>query len=298
MQPSKATLKPSSKTNPPFNLPTYGAARVDGTIEDDVPKTYEKYEVRYIAFIDILGFKEMIKKSGNTSNTEVKSQLPRLADALSINYQGFVRDYKEQSKKDDPDFRINTFSDFVVVSAAASHVGLEILLFVVARIAQDWLSKGYLCRGGISKGQVIHRGNGADDKPMVFGPAFVSAYMLEQEVADYPRIILSKEVRKDYESFKKDSSDFSKDFYKLVTKCDDGPLCIDFFAHLRKNGFDFLGKDQLEEAKQFHDTLVHELEHGSDHPKWYRKTAWLVAMFNKAIDKTRYADRTIDQHRS
>ncbi len=266
-------------------------------IEDDVPRTSAAYETRYIAFIDILGFKEMIKKSGYENNQEVKSQLHRLADALSINYQGFVSDYEKQSPIDNPDFRINTFSDFVVVSAAATAVGMEILIFVVARIAQDWLSKGYLCRGGITKGKVIHRDNGHLDKPMVFGPAFVGAYTLEQEVADYPRIVLSKEVRKDYEAFKKKpNSDISKDFYKLVTKCDDGPLCIDFFAHLRKNGFEFLGKDHTLEAEQFHQTLAYELDHGSDHPKWYRKTAWLVNMFNKAIDRTKYAHQTIEQY--
>lgn len=300
--PSKIISKPLL-SNDVFDLPDLRGPEENletDCVEDDVPSTHREYESRYVAFIDILGFKELIKQHKQTHQNGPAS-LNAIYDALSLDYRGFVEDYIRVKKQcngndaDQADLKMNTFSDFVVVSSSPCSIGLEMLLFVVARVSQDWLSKGYLSRGGITKGSVVHVGSN-ESRPLVFGPAFVEAYLLEQEVADYPRIILSRSLRKDIEHYKRDADDLTKDFYKLANKCKDGPMCIDLFAHLRRDGFSFLGDDHSTEAGQFHNTLKSELDNSSDKPKWHRKTAWLVDQFNSAIHKTKYADKSIDIH--
>lgn len=290
--------KESSKktSTAPFQLPTQlgdAVVKDEELAEDDVPRSSEKYEERYIAFIDILGFKELVKRSQNTEHGA--SALNSIFNALNLNFEGFARDYEAMAQQPDSftDLRVNSFSDFVVASTQANERGLDLLLFVVWCVARDWLSKGYLSRGGITKGSVIHVG-GTELKPgLVFGPAFIDAYLLEQEVADFPRVVLSKQVRADVRQFRRDGKNTIEAIDKLITKCDDGPFAVDLFGHLRRSGFQFLGKSHTAEAEQFHQTLKDQLEHGADIPKWHRKSAWLIEQFNDAVRSTSYADKTI-----
>ena len=48
--------------------------------------------------------------------------------------------------------------------------------------------KGYLFRGGITVGDIVH------DDECVFGPGLVRAYELESKVAQYPRFVLDRGV--------------------------------------------------------------------------------------------------------
>jgi hypothetical protein len=289
----------ASTPNPPavFRLPINVNEPVsdDEEAEDDAPPSVEEYEQRYVAFIDILGFKELIRDSARASS-HGPAKLTSIFNALNLNFDGFKKDYNEksQSGKEDADLRVNSFSDFVVVSSLATKSGFNLLLFVIWCVARDWLSKGYLCRGGIAKGSVIHIGGTNGNPGMVFGPAFIEAYQLEQDIADFPRIVLSKSVRVDAGDFRPDTKNEFSIFGKLITKCNDGPMCIDLFAHLRRNGFDFLGTEHPVEAKQFQATLKAQLDHGADIPKWHRKTSWLVNCFNEAITDTDYAGKKVN----
>lgn len=261
--------------------------------EDDVPLSYEDYADRYVAFIDILGFKEIVRNSRNQGGANSASSLNSIFNALNLNFKGLIKDYESQSGASSSDLRVNTFSDFVVISCHATEAGLDLLIFVVWCVVRDWLSKGYLSRGGVAKGPVIHVGGDANSPGMVFGPAFIDAYTLEQEVADYPRVVFSKSVRADIKNLRENGQDPIRAIKKLVVRCDDGPMSIDTFGHLRRNGFEFLGNDHKDEAMQFSRTLLQQVDHGADVPRWYRKTAWLVTQFNDAVSGTDYAGRTV-----
>jgi hypothetical protein len=263
--------------------------------EDDVPKSV-RYETRYVGFIDILGFKELIKQSAQGGKGP--QSLESIFNAMSLDFSGISADYARQSRAGDDalDLRVNTFSDFVVISCRDTPQGLDMLCFAVWCVARDWLSKGYLSRGGIAKGSVIHEG-GKEGKPgLVFGPAFIEAYQLEQDVAEYPRVVLSKDVRQDVRHWQANGGGAIEAVKKLVARCEDGPMCIDLFAHLRRHGFSFLGVDHRLEAGQFAQTLHTHLEQGADVPRWHRKTKWLIEQFNEAVTRTVYADLTIQPH--
>lgn len=324
---SNAILKPSSRSNSPADPRQQPAANIEVTplqpkptpqprkpgvfrlpihqfsnpvpdaelAEDDVPKTV-RYENRYVAFIDILGFKELIKQSAHGGKGP--QSLESIFNAMNLDFSGISADYARQSSAgaEALDLRVNTFSDFVVISCRDTPQGLDMLCFAVWCVARDWLSKGYLSRGGIAKGSVIHEG-GKDGRPgLVFGPAFIEAYQLEQEVAEYPRVVLSKDVRQDVRHWQTNGGGTIQAVKKLVARCEDGPMCIDLFAHLRRGGFSFLGLDHRSEAGQFAATLHTHLEQGADVPRWHRKTMWLIEQFNEAVTRTAYADLTVQAH--
>lgn len=173
--------------------------RLAGLAEDDAPKGYAEYEERYIAFIDILGFKELILESAKAHPRIAPSTIYNALDIHPQAVQDFFFSLSDlpAAQHDCADLRVHTFSDFVVASCRKTDLGLCLLLFLCWHVTSDWLSKSFLSRGGITIGKVIHRIS-EGNAPLVFGPAFVQAYTLESEVADYPRIVLSKEVRQHY----------------------------------------------------------------------------------------------------
>jgi hypothetical protein len=255
-------------------------------VESDSPRHAQRYEARYIAFIDILGFSELIRASNQDPDT-----IPAIYQALQIQASDAKALYHEDAT-DKSDLRIHTFSDFVVVSSAGAPEGLAALIYVSWCLKRDWLSKGFLARGGISFGQLFHQTTGGI--PIVFGPAFLDAYRIEHEVADFPRIVLSKSVRQKRDEIV-DSQALSghllSSLTKLVCGCDDGPMVIDSFSHLRKNGFALQSEEGVRsEAQQFKLHLETKMEDALDTPKHYRKVKWLVERFNHSISGTKQAD--------
>lgn len=145
------------------------------------------YQDRFVAFIDILGFKSIIDRS--------KSEPPEVEveDILSaLNYPEPVAKGKmligEVGDISESDHKATQFSDCIVISTEPSEAGLCNLVDHIERIVFNLLKLGFLCRGGIAKGSLFH------EKNIVFGPAMNEAYDLEQEEAKHPRVILSKEV--------------------------------------------------------------------------------------------------------
>jgi hypothetical protein len=256
--------------------------------EDDAPKGFDQYEERYVLFIDILGFTELINKSIK-DEPPLHGSVAAIFQALDWNFDGVADDLMTTLglKSGPVDLRVHTFSDFVIASCPASEVGLATILFAAFHISRQWLSTKYLSRGGITKGPVLHR-TGQSVAPMVFGPAFVEAYKLESQVADLPRIILSQKVRKECADLSSRQDELGSFIRKVVHRCDDGPSCIDVFTHLRINGIK-LAQDHMREAGQFQDALEHHLEEAADTPTWYRKTSWLSQRFNTAVKDTMYA---------
>jgi hypothetical protein len=209
------------------------ASQVTDTTQDIKPIQYEE---RYVAFVDILGFSELIRRSENDDEGKT---LRLINDALSFKQEAYLELFCADSshnttEKDALDLRIHTFSDFVVVSTPHTPDGLLCLLHVCWQIGVDWLRQGFLCRGGISVGKLVHS-IGNHTAPRVFGPAFVAAYDLEHNVADFPRIVLSSQVRRAHEARLKASETKEALALRLVRKCEDGPTSVDLFWHLRES---------------------------------------------------------------
>jgi len=148
-----------------------------------------EYQKRFVAFIDILGFRDIIDRS-TCEPPEIK-----IEDILSaLNYPDPVGKGKmiigEVGDISNSDHKVTQFSDCIVISAEYSDKGLLNLVDHIERIAFNLLKLGFFCRGGISSGSLYH------DSNIVFGPAMIEAYDLEHDKANCPRVILSKDVER------------------------------------------------------------------------------------------------------
>jgi hypothetical protein len=266
----------------PNPTPLENSAPPDG--EDDVPKDLAEYEDRVIAFIDILGFSELVRSSANNPQT-----LRRLSQALLISPQ--LADDLPATAAEHSAARIHTFSDFVVVSHERTPQGLSAVIYLSWQISKDWLSKGFLPRGGIAVGKLIHRTHNGNTSaaPMVFGPAFLDAYGVESGIANVARIAFhstARRFREDVLNAGELADAESNIINGLVSRCEDGPHAIRMFSHLSNSGFTMLNSDVRAEAKQFQEELQLRLKNDADNPAHYAKVFWLAREFNNAIAET------------
>jgi hypothetical protein len=151
-----------------------------------------EYEERYVVFLDILGFKELVHKS--EANPEILKKLTAALSAMNI-FKGL----DELLEKSNPSIeisykrmvKISTFSDSVIISTRADTIGLLLITSIAQIISCNLFYLGILSRGAISKGLLIHTDN------MVLGGGLIKAYELESKAAIYPRIIVDECVLND-----------------------------------------------------------------------------------------------------
>lgn len=135
------------------------------------------YEDRLVLFVDILGFKKIIERSANDP-TEVKRVIQAIRRLKEIG-EGDLFDSKQ----------VTQFSDCLVLSYRVDERSSVFEMIVeVGYALVSLVEMGFLLRGGISVGKLIH------DEEFVFGPALVRAYELESKVAINPRVVVGSEV--------------------------------------------------------------------------------------------------------
>ncbi|HVU93702.1 MAG TPA: hypothetical protein VHE34_00690 [Puia sp.] len=148
-----------------------------------------RYEYRYIAFLDILGWSDLLEKSAFDS--EQTKKMGVFIDSV-ISHGSFIEQANQNSRIDNPfgDPQLTHFSDTLVLSTRGDRYGPNMLLYHLRDITDNLLRFGFFVRGGITCGLLIHRGS------MIYGPGLVDAYNLERNHAVVPRILLSDDLAK------------------------------------------------------------------------------------------------------
>jgi len=168
------------------------------------------YEERFVAFIDIVGFKDLIKRSigpiRSVTPAEIREALevpqPIGSDKIILSQIGDISDSGH---------RMATFSDCIAITTIPTEKGLMHLLHHVSQIGFKLIRMKILCRGGITRGLIYH-----DDKA-IFGPAMINAVEMEKNDAKYPRIILNSDIVQYGHQ-----STINKIFKRFVLEDDDG----------------------------------------------------------------------------
>jgi hypothetical protein len=138
------------------------------------------YEERYCAYIDILGFADLMAdlRRGKVTFAAIRNVLRRVHKP----YDPEIIDFEHC------DFRAQSISDAVALSTKCTIAGLSMLCAAIRHLAEASLHEGYFLRGALCKGPLYN------DETTVFGEALVKAYRLEDQTVKFPRIMLTKEV--------------------------------------------------------------------------------------------------------
>ena len=233
--------------------------------------TKNVYSDRYVAFIDILGFSSHVQQSEHSlAEAEKLVKIMNRISNLWAN-EGLQRTHSTIGE----DFMSQSFSDCTVLSEAATGRGLHYLLLMVTQFARDLLANGFLFRGGIAKGALHH------SKNAVFGPAFLKAYDLEQNVAEFPRIIVDAITHKDFSQYP--SPETWDKFIRPDLRHDvDGPVYVDVFAALKYSG---ILPERVElNRKLCRDAIQTKLDASIYIPAHYRKLRWLANNWNAMVE--------------
>jgi hypothetical protein len=151
------------------------------------------YSDRVLAFIDILGWSEIVSN---------EPSIEKVARAIfTVQRESDLHAAMSEFVDGGNLVQVTAFSDCVVLSCdATSNAAVQRLLTRLCRLYVELLGDGFMCRGAVVVGRASHQ------DIAVVGPALVEAYRLERDVAVYPRIILRDAdlPRLDYEQGRDD----------------------------------------------------------------------------------------------
>lgn len=142
-----------------------------------------RYEKSFVAFLDVLGFKQMIKSQ----------------DPTQINqYFGIVDSAIKHLKSIPSKKNIDSIviSDSIILSAPCTDSNeynlerLRQLCIAIGLIQQSLAIKGIWLRGAICYGDTYFDSMNSQ----IVGPAYVEAYLLEEKLAVNPRVILDSKL--------------------------------------------------------------------------------------------------------
>lgn len=168
------------------------------------------YENRVVAFIDVLGFADLVKESavGGAAHDKIN----KLITIYKV-FDWFVPQMLERLVAG------AFFSDSFILSATAEQAFY--LVRETGNLCRYLLLQGFPCRGAIVAGPLHHR------ERIIIGPALVDAYRAEQSVAIYPRIVVD-DATVDYWAGECDPGSAHSQLKSLVKKDYDGQHFLDF----------------------------------------------------------------------
>lgn len=187
------------------------------TFFSELEQQDRKFDEYIIAYIDFLGIKKKILSN------ETSFESLRILQFILSNAQKKAAYITETNTLDD--FSIKVFSDNVVIAQKVNKERLcDQLISIVNLVSliqfEAFFQFNFPLRGGITVGELYI------DNSIVWGTGLIDAYYMESSVANYPRVLVSKQVLDVYE--KSDSK--SLNLYALIKQDFDGIWFVDFFT--------------------------------------------------------------------
>lgn len=233
------------------------------------------YEKRVVAFVDILGFKNMVV----ASQTDIIQQ-QRILQAMDI-----IHSHKKMNDEflggglKEFGVQVTTFSDSAIISYPITYDGgLFFVLLDLIHLQLDLLKVGMFIRGGVCIGDAHH------DAFNAFGPAIIEAYYLESQKAIYPRIILTQDTINQgiaYSPSHQNEYDINL-LYSLVQMDSDGWVYLDYlkqYQELNNPGYDYYIL-----MKKSRENLINNLNFYFNQARIYQKYVWLLNYWNKTLN--------------
>lgn len=278
---------------------------------DDREQEYykQKMDYCYVAFIDILGFKEMSEKNFDKVILALRKFKSFAIEYYNnVNGKMFEIDAADHKINEDLMPKVTMFSDSIVISAKERYNLLSDFICGLESLQFDLLSNGILIRGGVDVGYIYQ------DEFLVFGDGLISAYTLESTTAIYPRIVIGKNAKA--KSFQRYDDEFNQEIENSVmyhyTEAEKEQIYSNYYSFnalgniIKEDRVDYI--DYLYAAFDAHfptsenvfanirkvilDGLMHDVKSVQD------KYDWLKDYYNFAIDRSSkeiITDKNIDR---
>ena len=174
-----------------------------------------EYKDCYVAFLDMLGFKKMIEKKTCAEILDIYGMINRPVNKLIVNGS-------EIPNIDNVQLKVMSDSIcFYIDSNIENALPFLVLQCLVFQMRLASLPEPIFVRGAITKGNLYAEGD------VTFGPAITQAYLMEENNAKYPRIIMLGETIEQGKS--NCGNDMYKVFEKYVFQDEDEFFTIDIF---------------------------------------------------------------------
>lgn len=143
------------------------------------------FKDKFVAFIDIMGFKSMVEESEAGSGRPITDLIELMRDLGTAETKSSLEAHGPsicpESKRVAPnvDFELTQASDCAIVSTEVSPAGVVHILDHCWIAAMALLRKGVLIRGYVTRGRVYHAGT------IILGTGYHSAFQREQGVTAF-----------------------------------------------------------------------------------------------------------------
>lgn len=151
-----------------------------------------KYEQKIVAFLDVLGWREIVKLSTSSQNDIIKMLGKTLAIFKSTeNFYNSLKGMLPNNHGWPGNPVVTQFSDSIVISVSDDQHGQSALINALYLLTSNLIQYGFLIRGAIVRGGIYHNDG------IIFGQGLIDAYELEKKSC-FPRIILSEELANEW----------------------------------------------------------------------------------------------------
>lgn len=242
-----------------------------------------EYQNRYVAFLDILGFKQIVEQSAKNESI--------LRDLISITTEIEIESEKLNGKEGALGrVDIIQFSDSIILSCNQDALSFSKLLHFIDVVTVKLLLYGVLLRGGVSVGNLYHHG------AVAFGPAFIQAYVLETTAAKFPRVVISSSVFASLQTLAAEKEIAKNILSTWFVRDGSGVVFINPFTsiehHLKSEDEDDKahGRELCLEIKR---RVEGAIAHVTDQPDVFAKYQWFSERFNIMVGENIQANQTL-----
>ena len=229
----------------------------------------KKYTQRVAFFLDILGFKEIVR-TGKLSVDEILKRFDMATYQLN-NDLNYIKKHRNCDRQ------YLQVSDSIILSFSCNFPSALFVAILDIMRLQACLAafKGVFLRGGCAMGNLYHREN------TIFGIAMNDAFEMEKN-AKYPRVIIPHKII-DFCAQYTWSGTSSKEEKEQILKClkldQDGYYYIDYISY----GSFGTETDSDEQWLQYMQQLKQKIQEGLYEQVALQKYVWLKEKYNAAV---------------
>ena len=233
-----------------------------------------KAEQRIVAFLDILGFKNLVDVYIKDPNF-----IMRMDQILTFSKKLLKGEWiRKGHSRFLMDINSHMFSDSICISSPMIGLNIFNFLSLIASLQYELLGSGIFVRGGIGIG--LH----AETPRIIISEGLIKAFKLENS-AKYPRILISRDIVARIEPHKHENIFVKRNFNRFIRLDNDGFYLLDYLkTHLfRPNFFQF---DSLQ-GIIYHKKAVEDwINYGIKQKLAYsnlKKYKWIVRYHNDIV---------------